>query len=43
MGSMMAFVGEQRGTQSSNTALKAAIYKSVRQLSHRSVKNEYRG
>jgi len=43
MGSMTASVGEQRGTQGSNTALKAAIYKSIEQLSHWLEENDYRG
>jgi hypothetical protein len=40
---MTASVGEQRGTQGSNTALKAAIYKSIEQLSHWLKENDYRG
>jgi hypothetical protein len=43
MASMTASVGEQRGTQGSNTALKAAIYKSIEQLSHWLKENDYRG
>jgi rhamnogalacturonyl hydrolase YesR len=43
MASMTASVGEQRGTQGSNTALKAAIYKSIEQLSHWLEENDYRG
>jgi rhamnogalacturonyl hydrolase YesR len=43
MASMTASVGEQRGTQGSNTALKATIYKSIEQLSHWLEENDYRG
>src|SRR5437667_6272618 len=43
MATMTASVGEQRGTQGSNTALKAAIYKSIEQLSRWLEENDYRG
>jgi hypothetical protein len=43
MASMTASVGEQRGTQGSNAALKATIYKSIEQLSHWLEENDYRG
>jgi polysaccharide biosynthesis protein VpsJ len=43
MASMTASVGKQRGTQGSNTALKAAIYESIEQLSHWLEENDYRG
>lgn len=43
MTSMTESVGEQRGTQGSNTALKAAIYKSIERLSHWLEENDYRG
>jgi len=43
MASMTASVGEQRGTKGSDAALKAAIYKSIEQLSHWLEDNDYRG
>jgi rhamnogalacturonyl hydrolase YesR len=43
MASMTASVVERCGDQSSNAALKAAIYKSIRQLSHWLEENDYRG
>ena len=43
MATMRASVGEQCGTQGSNTALKAAIYESIEQLSHWLEENDYRG
>ena len=42
MASMMASVVERCGDQSSNAALKAAIYKSISQLSHWLEENDYR-
>jgi polysaccharide biosynthesis protein VpsJ len=43
MATMTASVGEPRGTQGSNTALKAAIYKSIEQLSRWLEESDYRG
>src|SRR5579863_7145972 len=43
MASMTASVGEQRGTRGSDTALKATIYKSIKQLFHWLEENDYRG
>jgi len=43
MASMTASVGEQSETKGSNAPLKAAIYKSISQLSHWLEENDYRG
>jgi rhamnogalacturonyl hydrolase YesR len=43
MASMTASVGEQPGTKGPNTALKAEIYRSIKQLSHWLEEHDYRG
>jgi rhamnogalacturonyl hydrolase YesR len=43
MASMTVSVGEQNGTKGSDALLKAAIYKSITQLSHWLEENDYRG
>ena len=43
MACMTASVGEQSETKGSNAPLKAAIYKSISQLSHWLEENDYRG
>ena len=43
MGSTMASVGKARGTQDSDPALKASIYKAIERLYQWLEDNEYRG